>query len=112
MRVGTSVRWEVGDSLAVTYHSSIYWQKSDSLLIEYTYNPVSNAHLKPVAIRYEDYQIYNYTFPVLYYRSAVFTFPLYFIRNDTLPGETIGNVDNIFYQMLDWFLSPGVHTEE
>ncbi len=113
VRVGTNLLWEVGDSLAVTYHSSIYWEPSDSLYIRYTYNPVSRAHLKPVAIRYEDYEIYNYTFPVLYYRSAVFTFPLYFMRNDSLPGEEdMGTLDQIFYEMLDWFLYPGVHTGE
>ena len=104
--------WEVGDSLQVDYISDNYWEKGDLIEVTYSYNPVTEAHLKPCAIRYEYFEVYNYTFNQLYYRTSVFTFPLYFMRNDTLPGETMGQTDKIFYEMIDWFLYPDVHTGE
>jgi hypothetical protein len=104
--------WEVGDSLSVTYMSDVYWEKGDQVEVQYIYNPVTEAHLKPCAIRYEYYEIYNYTVAQLYYRSAVFTFPLYFMQNEPEPGEVLGRVDKLILEMLDWFLDPNVHLSE
>ena len=104
--------WEVGDSLEVDYMSDIYWEKTDTLTVAYNYTPVTEAHLKPCAIRYEYYDFYNYSFYRLYFRTAVFTFPLYFIDNDIQPGETMGRVDQLFLNMLDWFLDPNIHLGE
>jgi|GEM_PF-2322213 len=104
--------WEVGDVLSVDYTSDHYWEKGDIVEIEYTYNPVTEAHLKPCAIRYEYYTVYNFTFTQLHYRAAITTFPMYFMLNDTIPGQTMGRVDNVFYEMLDWFLDPEVHIGE
>jgi len=104
--------WEVGDSLRVDYMSDHYWEKGDVVEISYTFNPVTEAHLKPCAIRYEYFEIYNYTFYQLYYRAAIFTFPMYFMQNDTIPGQNMGKVDKVFYEMLDWFLDPAVHLGE
>jgi hypothetical protein len=104
--------WEPGDVLRVDYFSDIYWEEGDTIVMNYTYNPTTEAHLKPCAIRYENYDIIYSSFTQLYNRSAVFTFPLYFINNDTLPGRTMGRVDNVVYEMLDWFLDPNVHLGE
>jgi len=104
--------WEVGDVLEVDYTSDNYWEKGDIVEVSYNYNPVTNQHLKPVAIRYEYFETYNYTFNQLYYRTSMFTFPMYFMKNDTLPGQSMGKVDKVFYEMLDWFLYPDVHTGE
>ena len=87
-------------------------KKGDIVEVHYSYNPVTEAHLKPCAIRYEYYQIYNFTFTNLFYRTAVFTFPFYFMENDTMPGATMGKVDKVFYEMIDWFLDPEVHLDE
>ena len=104
--------WEVGDQLSVDYATDRYWEKGDIVEVHYSYNPVTEAHLKPCAIRYEYYQIYNFTFTNLFYRTAVFTFPFYFMENDTMPGATMGKVDKVFYEMIDWFLDPEVHLDE
>ena len=104
--------WEVGDVLEVDYTSDKYWEKGDVIEVSYNYNPVTDQHLKPVAIRYEYFETYNYTFNQLYYRTSMFTFPMYFMKNDTLPDQSMGKVDKVFYEMLDWFLYPDVHTNE
>jgi hypothetical protein len=104
--------WEPGDIVNVCYESDIYWEKGDQVLVNYTYNPMSEAHLKPCAIRYEYYEVYNYVFINLYYRSSVFSFPLYFMLNTDEDGDGIGRVDKIFLEMLDWFLDPEVHLGE
>lgn len=100
--------WEVGDLLDVDYTSDNYWEKNDDVVVEYTYNPVTEAHLKPCGIRYENYSL-NFTLATLNYRTAVFTFPFYFMENDTIPGQSMGRVDKVFYNMLDWFLDPNAH---
>lgn len=100
------IAWEVGDSVWVEYASDIYWERGDSVTVDFSCNPMSDAHLKPCAIRYEYYEVYNYTFIVLYYRTAVFTFPLSFMQN------TNGEVDELFENMLDWFLYPSSHVGE
>jgi hypothetical protein len=106
--------WEPGDQVEVEYESTVYWEKGDDVIVDYIYNPTSDAHLKPCAIRYEYYEVYNFTVLALYYRTAVFTFPLSFMNNynsleEEQSGE-IGRVDNVFYEMLDWFLYPDVHS--
>jgi len=108
--------WEPGDQVEVEYVSTVYWEKGDDVLVDYIYNPTSDAHLKPCAIRYEYYEVYNFTVLALYYRTAVFTFPLSFMNNynsveEEQSGE-LGRVDKVFYEMLDWFLYPNVHSEE
>ena len=104
--------WEVGDSLEVDYMSDVYWEKADQIVVEYKYTPITQAHLKPCAIRYEYYDFYSYSFYRLYYRTAVFTFPLYFMDNTVQEGEDMGRVDKLFIEMLDWFLYPDVHFGE
>ena len=80
--------------------------------VNYSYNPTSEAHLKPCAIRYEYYEVYNFSFFTLYYRTACFTFPLYFMENTPSPTADMGRVDKVVYEMLDWFLDPNIHFGE
>lgn len=103
--------WEKGDELQVTYVSDLYWEYGDDVKVTYNYNPMTNQHLKPVAIRYEDNPFGEYGFPVLYYRTAMFTFPLFFMENP-IGADGLGPVDRTFREMLIWFLYPYVHTGE
>jgi hypothetical protein len=104
--------WEIGDAVHVDYYSDKYWEGTDNIVMDFTYNPTTEAHLKPCAIRYENYDVIYGSFTQLYYRTAIFTFPLYFMNNDTIPGRTMGRVDNVVYNMLDWFLDESAHLGE
>ncbi|MFH1861689.1 MAG: hypothetical protein ABH878_02650, partial [bacterium] len=100
--------------IIVSYPYSEPWVNSDVLRVDYTYDPISENHLKPVAVRYESqpremqsieiqgstYTYYTYT---LGYRTSLFTFPLYFVKNDQ------GQVEGVFKEMLDWFFFPTIH---
>lgn len=104
--------WQPGDTVQVVYDSDLYWEKGDDVRVNYSYNPTSEAHLKPCAIRYEYYEVYNFSFFTLYYRTACFTFPLYFMENTPSPTADMGRVDKVVYEMLDWFLDPNIHFGE
>ncbi|MBL7190345.1 hypothetical protein ISS30_01520 [bacterium] len=104
--------WEKGDELQVIYTTNLYWENSDVILTAYTFNPVTNSHLKPVAIRYEDNPWNQQGYPMLYYRTSMFTFPLFFMDNTPADGQTLGPVDKTFRHMLIWFLYPYVHYGE
>ena len=97
----------------VVYSSNLYWEKSDSVVVEYSYNPTSDAHLKPCAIRYEYYDVEAFSFFYLRYRTACFTFPLYFIQDEpSLINPNLSRVELVVYEMLDWFLDPSIHFGE
>lgn len=100
--------------IRVTYPYGQPWSNSDVLLVDYKYDPISEMHLKPVAVRYEaqprvlnQIEIQGETFTYytyeLGYRTAIFGFPLYFINNDN------GEVEEIFREMLNWFFYPTIH---
>ncbi len=65
------------------------WVDDDTLEVDFTYIPISNNHLKPVATQYVnfqeelDYERYLWTGHVRY-RTSLVCFPLYFIKNDEL----------------------------
>ncbi|RJP80014.1 MAG: hypothetical protein C4524_04320 [Candidatus Zixiibacteriota bacterium] len=102
--------------ITVSYPYGPPWEDTDSLEVDYRYDPISEMHLKPVAVRYEDQprisevieiqgiQLTRYTY-VLGYRTAVFAFPLYFMKNDQ------GEVEEVVKEMLDWFFYPTIHWE-
>jgi hypothetical protein len=101
------------DTIWVSYQSEP-WNDSDSLSVDYKYDPISEMHLKPVAIRYEaqprvlttielggvTISYYTYT---LGYRTSVFGFPLYFMDNSD------GQVEEVARSMLNWFFYPTIH---
>jgi hypothetical protein len=103
------------DTIWVSYQSEP-WSDSDSLSVDYKYDPISDMHLKPVAIRYEAQPrilttielggniitFYTYT---LGYRTSVFGFPLYFMDNSN------GEVEDVVRTMLNWFFYPMIHWE-
>lgn len=101
--------------IRVTYPYGQPWSASDVLIVDYKYDPISNMHLKPVAVRYEAqprvlHQIevqgnllsyYTYT---LGYRTSIFGFPLFFMRNNE-----DGEVTEVAREMLNWFFFPTYH---
>ncbi|MFH1011069.1 MAG: hypothetical protein V1784_07535 [bacterium] len=68
------------------------WGDADTLEVDFTYIPVSDNHLKPVATVYEnweginDYEAFTYT-AQLRFRTSLVSFPLYFIKNDIRDTE-------------------------
>jgi hypothetical protein len=100
--------------ITVSYPYGQPWSSDDTLEVDYMYDPVSEYHLKPVAARYEDrprtlvtteingvtisYYIYD-----LGYRSAFFSFPMFYMKNDE------DQVQEVFRQMLNWFFYPTIH---
>ncbi len=110
--LGTIESW-TSDTIRVSYQSEP-WDDSDVLLVDYKYDPISEKHLKPVAIRYEsrprvlttteingvEFTYYTYT---LGYRTSLFGFPLYFMDNSN------GEVESVARAMLNWFFYPTLH---
>jgi len=101
-------------SIVVSYPYGEPWATGDTLEVDYRYNPVSQNHLKPVAMRYENQPRTLHTIiingiPVTYetvslgYRTSLFTFPLFYIKNDN------GQVNQIAREMLNWFFYPTLH---
>jgi hypothetical protein len=70
------------------------WSEADTLEVDFTYIPVSDNHLKPVATLFDkwqeviDYEHFTVT-AELCFRTSLVSFPLYFIKNDT-PSPTTG----------------------
>jgi hypothetical protein len=101
-------------SIQVSYPFGQPWRSSDTLQVDYRYNRISVAHLKPVAVRYENQrtvlqyttingvQVPNYV-TTLGYRTSIFGFPFYFMKNDQ------GQVKDLVKEMLNWFFYPGLH---
>ncbi len=101
-------------TIQVSYPYGQPWESSDTLEVDYRYDPISQNQLKPVAMRYENQprvlqiiifngiQVPVYT-TSLGYRTAMFTFPLFFLKNDN------GQVQQITKDMLNWFFYPGQH---
>jgi hypothetical protein len=101
-------------SIQVSYPFGEPWTNNDVLQVDYRYDPISQNQLKPVAMRYEQqprilntviingFQVSYYT-TVLGYRTSMFTFPLFFMKNDQ------GQVTQIAREMLNWFFYPGQH---
>lgn len=100
--------------IIVTYPYNEPWSDSDVLEVDYKYDPISIAHLKPVALRYEaqprvqntitinGVQVSYYTY-TLGFRTGYFAFPFYFMVNDQQQVETIAK------DMLNWFFYPTLH---
>lgn len=98
----------------VSYPYGEPWSSNDVVVVDYRYDPISEMHLKPVGIRFENQPritntiviqgitvtYYTYT---LGYRTAIFTFPLFFMKNDQ------GQVQTVVKEMLDWFFYPTIH---
>ncbi|NQU06403.1 MAG: hypothetical protein HQ568_09945 [Calditrichaeota bacterium] len=95
--------WQ-GTIARVSYEYGEPWSVDDLIIVDYRYQPTSETHLRPCAIRYE-----KLSDPAeglgkeLRYRIAVFTFPLYFLDNSE------GKVDEMFANMLEWFNQTQAH---
>ncbi len=87
----------------VSYNYGTPWSTTDSIWVDYRYQPYSEFHLKPCGIRYEKlYSGSEGNFEIRY-RIAIFTFPLYFLDNSD------GKVSQMFNGMLRWFFQPYAH---
>ncbi len=88
----------------ISYPYGEPWSRSDTLEVDYRFQPYSVNHLRPCASRYEriaataDGRGYE-----IRYRVAIFAFPLYFMDNSE------GKVTEMFNNMLDWFFYPIAH---
>ena len=100
--------------IMVSYPYSEPWSDDDILMVDYQYNPISDYHLKPVAIRYESQprvlttieiqgNIVSYYTYTLGYRTSIFAFPPFYMKNDN------GEVDEMIKEMLNWFFYPTMH---
>jgi len=93
----------------VSYEFGEPWSVDDSIVVDYEFQPSSDFHRKPIAIRYEKVvEKPGGAFEVRY-RVAVFTFPLYFLNNVALPDHEEGSVSEMYNAMLDWFFYPYAH---
>jgi len=68
------------------------WEQADTLEVDFTYIPITENHLKPVATLYTNFQesidYENYTWiGEARYRTSLVSFPLYFIKNDIRQTE-------------------------
>jgi hypothetical protein len=69
------------------------WELADTLEVDFTYIPITENHLKPVATQYTnfqesiDYENYVWTGEARF-RTSLVSFPLYFIKNDEPSPET------------------------
>ncbi|MCF7811190.1 hypothetical protein K9N50_09415 [bacterium] len=88
----------------ISYAYGEPWSSEDVIVVDYRYQPTSETHLRPCAIRYEKLSAPAEGLGIeLRYRIAVTTFPLYFLDNSD------GKVDEMFKNMLDWFNQPQAH---
>jgi len=85
----------------VSYDEGQQWSNSDSLQVDYTYDPISNFHLKPCEIRYEGVQM-GTAFNELRFRTAFTTFSYYFLDYE--------GTQEAWRLMLDWFYNPNLNT--
>lgn len=102
------------EQILVSYPYGEPWNNGDTLEVDYKFDPISDMHLKPVAVRYEaqprilvtaEFQgvTYSYYTNTLGYRTAIFAFPLFFMKNEN--GET----EAVAREMLNWFFYPTMH---
>ncbi len=92
----------------ISYEYGEPWGLEDIVVVDYEFQPYSQSHLAPCAIRYENLLFTASGSIKVDYRVAVFTFPLYYLDNS--PG--IGGrepVTDMFNSMLDWFFYPAAH---
>ncbi|MDP8239545.1 MAG: hypothetical protein P9X24_10690 [Candidatus Hatepunaea meridiana] len=104
----TNNAWRSGSNILaiakISYPFGEPWSVEDTILVDYRYQPTSETHLRPCAIRFE-----KLSFPTegqgmeLRYRLAVFCFPLYFLDNSD------NSVDEMFTNMIQWFFWPAAH---
>lgn len=87
--------------IQVSYEQGGTWKATDSLSVEYWYNPLSIFHLKPVEIRHEEVETIDFTFSQLRYRTAISTFSYFFMEREEV-------VDN-WATMLSWFFDSRIH---
>ncbi|MCX6641005.1 MAG: hypothetical protein NTW14_11100 [bacterium] len=106
------------DSILVSYTYGEPWSYTDTIEVSYKYDPISDMHLKPVAVRYEAQpRILNtieiqgvpvtYYSYILGYRTSLYTFPLYFMCGDN--DQAYQDVKAVAKEMLDWFFYPTIH---
>jgi hypothetical protein len=89
------------------------WSDADTLEVDFTYIPISDNHLKPVATLFDRWQetidYENYTdVAQLCFRTCLFSFPLYFIKNDppvNVGGYELPRVAALLVYGFDWFYS-------
>jgi hypothetical protein len=87
----------------VSYDYGEPWSVSDTIEVDYKFQPYSTFHLRPVGTRFEQLAFKPSGSIVVRYRVAVFTFPLYYL------DDTNGDVTRMFNGMLDWFFYPFAH---
>ncbi|MCB2198797.1 hypothetical protein KQI63_05285 [bacterium] len=88
-------------TIFVSYDEGQPWADSDSLAVTYTYDPISDFHLKPCAIRYEGVDNGD-VFAELRFRTALTAYSPYFMERDGVLEEWI--------LMLDWFFNPELNS--
>jgi hypothetical protein len=105
------VQWVNNDQILISYSEGIPWSNSvgsnawnerDSIRVSYTYDPISEMHLKPCEIRVEMVDTRNNAFNTLRFRTAVSSFSYYFVKEE----ETV----EVWTEMLDWFFNPQLNT--
>jgi len=87
----------------VSYPYGEPWGTTDTVRVDYRFQPYSDFSLRPVGIRYERLIADEGSTYTVRYRVAVFTFPLYYMDNSQ------GDVTRMFNSMLDWFFLPYAH---
>jgi hypothetical protein len=91
------------DLVFVSYNEGDQWSDSDSLQVDYKYNPISVMHLKPVEIRVEGTSGGNQINPFaqLRYRTAMTSFSYYFVERN--------GAEESWVEMLNWFFNPNLN---
>lgn len=87
----------------VSYPYGEPWALTDSIEVDYRFQPFSERHLRPCAIRYEKLSPAEARGFEVRYRVAIFAFPLYYLDNSN------GQVSEMFRSMLNWFFLPHAH---
>jgi len=87
----------------VSYPYGEPWATTDTVRVDYRFQPYSDNSLRPVGVRYERLVSDEGSTYIVRYRVAVFTFPLYYMDNSQ------GAVTQMFKSMLNWFFLPYAH---
>ena len=85
----------------VSYDEGQPWSDADSVAVNYTYDPISDFHLKPCAVRYEGVDN-NDVFSELRFRTALTAYSPYFMERAGVLEEWV--------LMLDWFFNPELNS--
>ncbi|MDP8205506.1 MAG: hypothetical protein P9L92_02495 [Candidatus Electryonea clarkiae] len=89
------------DVIQVGYEQGEPWFDSDTLEVDYKYDPISFMHLKPVEVIHEEMEFTSFVLSELRYRTALTTFSYYYMNYDgALEAWTI---------MIDWLLNPEIN---